>query len=702
MSMIHYQKDQDKIVHLIIDVPELSANQIDDSIGQSLVRAIERLTADDFDGVIICSAKETFVGRSDLNSLIYYDKTNARSLFDTMNHTQQALRQLETLKKPVVCCIKGNALGPGLEFALAAHYRICVQSEQISLGLPEVELGLMPGAGGVSRMVRMFGLKASMPYLLEGTIINPQKALDMGLVDELVDHQDMLYNQAKKWIQANPSPIKCWDKANYVMPGGSPDDQEVAQTIAITPAILSKKTAGCLPAPGKIFSAMVEGAQVDFDTACQIETSYFVEQVCSPITKNLINTFWFGNNKIQQDELIPKEYQSRPINQVGIIGAGMMGSGIAYTCAKKGINVILKDTHQKIADKGKLYSARQLSKVADKEAILSLITPTDQTTELANCDLIIEAVYENRLLKESIIHDIEPLLKKDAIFATNTSTLPVTGLAENASRPESFIGLHFFSPVEKMKLVEIIKGKKTSKESLYRSIQFVRRIGKIPILVNDSRGFFTSRVFATFINEGIAMLGAGVSAASIENAAALAGFPVGPLAVTDEVSLTLIEKIRRQTVTDSLQNGEKIISHPADSVIDRMIEIERPGKLEKAGFYEYPFTGKKHLWSGLSKLFYQQEKQLSVETIKQRLLYIMAIESVRCLEEKVVTRTIEVNIGSIYGIGFPTWTGGTLEFINYVGLKKFVQNAKKLASRFGERFEPPAILVKKSQQNERF
>jgi 3-hydroxyacyl-CoA dehydrogenase/enoyl-CoA hydratase/3-hydroxybutyryl-CoA epimerase len=715
MTAIQYQKDQNNIVHLILNKPDSSANLMDTQFCESLTLVVDQLTKDDFIGVVIRSTKLTFFAGGDLEMLYQADQQNAQQLFAMTESIKKGLRQIECLGKPVVACINGAALGGGWEIALAAHYRIAVNHPKVVIGLPEVTLGLLPGGGGITRTVRMLGLQAAMPLLLEGKKFKCDAALEMGLINEIVENDDALITGAVEWINSHPQVVKPWDTKGYRIPGGGPTNPKIAQMLAIAPAMLRKKTAGVLPAPEKILSAMVEGAQVDFDTASEIETRYFVELACLPVTKNIIKAFWFELNEIKSGVSRPSEYGKYTSTKVGILGAGMMGAGIAYSCAITGISVVLKDISLEAAEKGKAYSEKLLSErvacgkmtESKKQSILKLIHTTDKIEDLQGCDRVIEAVFEDRELKAKITQQAESQLDDSAVFASNTSTLPITGLAEASQNPEQFIGLHFFSPVDKMSLVEIIVGEKTSAETLAKSYDFALQIGKTPIVVNDSRGFFTSRVFATFVNEGVSMLAEGVAAASIENAAFLAGFPVGPLAVTDEVSLTLIEKIRRQTATDCLKEGLPAPTHPADQIIDKMLEMGRTGKQDCAGFYDYsqnPQTSKKtkRLWPGLKQNFYVEDKQLPLEIIKQRLLYIMAIETVRCMQEGVLNSSHDANIGSIFGIGYPAWTGGVLQFINYTGLEKFTDTASRLAETFGERFTPPILLIDKMNNHERF
>lgn len=699
MSTIQYQKDSDNIVHLILDRPNASANLMDAAFTDDLVAMVETLKTDSFKGVILRSAKSTFFAGGNIDDLFATTKENAGQLFDMLVRLKSAMRALETCGKPVVACINGAALGGGWELALACHYRISL-AKGVSLGLPEVTLGLLPGGGGVVRMTRLLGLQAALPYLTEGKQFKPEQALAAGLIQQIVNDETELVDAAVAWIKANPTAQQVYDVKGYKVPGGLPTHPAMAKMLPIAPAMMRAKTKGTLPAPEAILSVMVESLQVDIDSAMRIESRYFVELVCGQVSKNMIGTFWYQLNEIKAGAARPKDVAPSKVMKVGILGAGMMGAGIAYSCATRGIQVVLKDVSLENAERGKAYSQKLLDKKVSKkrispeqrDEILSKIKASDEYQDLEGCDLVIEAVFEDRALKAQVTRDTEKQLTTDAIFASNTSTLPITGLAEASERPENFIGLHFFSPVDKMPLVEIICGQKTAPVTLAKAYDFVLQIAKTPIVVNDSRGFFTSRVFGTFANEGMAMLGEGISPAAIENAAFLAGFPVGPLAVTDEVSLTLVEKIRKQTIKDLQAEGKGYKEHPADPVVDRMLEAGRAGKLAGGGFYEYPANGKKHLWVGLNTLFNLNDLSVDVQEIKDRLLYVQAIETVRCVEEKVLTSVRDANIGSIMGIGFPVWTGGILQFINQTGLDAFISRAEEFAQRFGERFQVPALL----------
>ena len=710
---IRYEKGQDDIVVLTMDMPGQSANTMNAVYREAMAKTIERLEheRDEIAGVIVTSAKKTFFAGGDLNELIKVTKADAKPFYEMILNIKGQLRRLETLGKPVVAAINGAALGGGWEIALACHHRIALDSSSVQIGLPEVTLGLLPGGGGVVRMVRLLGLEKALPYLAEGKKVRPAAALKAGLIDELASDKDDLLAKARAWIAANPSPKQPWDEAGYKIPGGTPASPNVAQMLAIAPSVLRDKTKGCFPAPEKILCAAVEGAQVDFDTAQLIEARYFTELTTGQVAKNMIGTFWFQLNQINAGGSRPEGFAPYVTKKVGVLGAGMMGAGLAYVSAVAGIEVVLKDVSIEAAEKGKSYSAKLLEKkvsrgqmsVEKRDAILARITATDKEADFAGCDLVIEAVFEDRDLKATVTAAAERVAASDALIASNTSTLPITGLAAAVRNQDRFIGLHFFSPVDKMPLVEIIRGARTSDASLARGFDYVMQINKTPIVVEDSRGFFTSRVFGTFTNEGIAMLGEGISAAMIETEARKAGMPVGPLAISDEVSLSLMSHIRQQTIKDLVAEGEQIPDHPAFAVIDLMLnEYKRPGKAAGGGFYDYPQAGKKQLWPDLKARFEKPDAQISQEDVRDRILFIQAIETVRCLEEGVLKSVADANIGSIFGIGFAAWTGGALQFINQYGIKDFVARAHYLAEQYGERFEPPALLREKAAKGESF
>ncbi|MDY6815557.1 MAG: 3-hydroxyacyl-CoA dehydrogenase NAD-binding domain-containing protein [Pseudomonadota bacterium] len=715
MSAIKYDLGSDQILTLTIDMPNQSANTMNADFRTGLSETVSRVKADldKIRGIIITSAKKTFFAGGDLKELHSVTRDQAKEFEDMVNGLKADLRFLETTGKPLVAAINGTALGGGLEIALACHHRIVPDDDSIQLGLPEVTLGLLPGGGGTQRLPRMIGLEAAFPFLMEGKKVNPKAALNAGIVDELVSAPEELLNSARAFIEAHPEKQQPWDQKGFKFPGGAPHHPAMAQKLTIAPAMLKQKTKGCYPAPERILSAAVEGAQVDFDNGSLIETRYFTELVVGQVAKNMTGTFWFQLNAIKAGGSRPNGVDRATFGKVGVLGAGMMGAGIAYATAVRDTDVVLKDVSVENAEKGKNYSEQLLDKKISrgrmtdeqKTAILDRITPTASADDLEGCDLIIEAVFEDSDLKAKVTREAEPKMAANGIFASNTSTIPITQLAEASGKPENFIGLHFFSPVDKMQLVEIIVGAKTSDDTLARAFDYVQQIGKIPIVVNDSRGFFTSRVFGTFVNEGIAMLGEGIHPASIENASVLAGMPVGPLAISDEVSMTLMQHIRDQSRKDTEAAGGTWKAHPAEAIIDAMVDKHgRKGKAAGAGFYEYPDKGKKYLWPELEKLFVDQDKAraISLQELKDRILFIQAIETVRCLEEGVLRTVEDANIGSIFGIGYAPWTGGAIQFINQYGVRAFTERARELESQFGERFAPPRMLLEKAETNTGF
>ncbi len=703
-----YEKDADNIVTLTMDMPNRSANVINAEFNAALAEAFAKLKAEaDLQGVIIASAKKTFLAGADLEPML--EVRDAGALFNEIQQVKRIFRGMETFGKPFVAAINGAAMGGGLELALACHYRVLLDRPDAQVGLPEVTLGLIPGGGGVTRLTRLLGLETALPLLTEGKRLAPAEAQALGVVNELAATPEELLAKAKAWIRANPQPRQPWDAQGYRLPGGDPRAPKVAQMLAAAPAVLLKKTRGNFPAPLAILSAAVEGALTDFDTADRIESRYLAKVATGQVAKNMISAFWFQLNKINGGSSRPADVPPATFSKVGILGAGMMGSGIAYACATAGLSVTLKDVTLEQAEKGKSYTEKVLrprvrqGRLTEDQlaATLARIQPTATAADLRGCDLIIEAVFEDRAVKRDATQEAEAQLEPTAIFASNTSTLPITSLAKVSERPENFIGLHFFSPVDKMPLVEIIVGEKTSPETLARSFDFVRQIKKTPIVVNDRRGFYTSRVFATYTSEGMTLLAEGQAASLVEAAGLQAGMPVGPLAVSDEVSLKLMQHVRRQTEQDLAAEGAPVPDQPSNRVLDAMLAQGRAGKAAGAGFYEYPSEGKKFLWPGLRELFPTQA-ELPFEDLRDRLLFIQALETVRCLEENVVRSVADANIGSLFGWGFPAYTGGTLQFINSYGARAFVERAQALAAKYGPRFTPPARLLAMAAADESF
>ncbi|MEU5844213.1 3-hydroxyacyl-CoA dehydrogenase NAD-binding domain-containing protein [Rhodococcus sp. NPDC047139] len=710
-NMISWEKDADGIVVLTLDDPNQGANTMNELYKASMKATVDRLyeEQDSITGVVITSAKKTFFAGGDLRNIIEIGPDDAQAAFDEVQGIKADLRRLETLGKPVVAAINGAALGGGLEIALATHHRIAADVKGVQIGLPEASLGLLPGGGGITRTVRLLGIQtALLSVLLQGNKYNAVKAKEIGLIHEVVGSVEELVPAAKAWIKANPEGgVQPWDVKGYKIPGGTPSNPSFAANLPAFPANLRKQIKGApMPAPRAIMAAAVEGSQVDFDNASTIESRYFVELATGQVAKNMIQAFFFDMQSINSGASRPKDVPKREIKKVGVLGAGMMGAGIAYVSAKAGYEVVLKDVTLEAAERGKNYSekieAKALSRGKTTEekskALLDRIKPTADAADFAGVDFVIEAVFENTELKHKVFQEIEDIVDPDALLGSNTSTLPITGLAAGVKRPEDFIGIHFFSPVDKMPLVEIIKGEKTSDEALARVFDYTLAIRKTPIVVNDSRGFFTSRVIGTFVNEAIAMLGEGIEPATIEQAGSQAGYPAPPLQLTDELNMKLMQKIAKETEEAAKQGDTKLgtTRHPALDVVDWMIEQGRPGRLEKAGFYEYDENGKRlGIWQGVRD-HYKTEATLDVplQDLIDRMLFAEAIETQKCFDEGVLETTADANIGSIFGIGFPAWTGGVAQYIvGYPGGKEgFVKRAEELAAKYGERFNPPASL----------
>jgi 3-hydroxyacyl-CoA dehydrogenase/enoyl-CoA hydratase/3-hydroxybutyryl-CoA epimerase len=719
-STIRWEKDEDGIVLLTLDDPDQSANTMNRAYAESMAATIDRLESerDEITGVVITSAKKTFFAGGDLNDLKTATKDDAPQLAEMVRSGKAQLRRLETLGVPVCAAINGAALGGGLEICLATHHRIAVDDPKVQMGFPEVQLGLLPGAGGVVRTVRMLGIAdALLKLLMQGQRLRPAQAKETGILDETVPTLDELVPAAKAWVKeraAQEEPAQQpWDVKGYKIPGGTPSNPKLAQNLPAFPANLRKQLKGAnYPAPHHIMAAAVEGAQVDFDTAIEIEGRYFVDLLTGQVAKNMIQAFFFDLQQVSGDRNRPDGIEHFEAKKVVVLGAGMMGAAISYVCAKAGIEVVLKDVSLEAAEKGKAYSQGLLEKAVSRgrstqekaDELLARITPSDDPAAAAGADLVIEAVFEDPAVKAQVFAEIEPHLAEGALLGSNTSTLPITELAEGVSRPDEFIGLHFFSPVDKMPLLEIIRGEKTNEETLYRALDLARQIKKTPIVVNDSRGFFTSRVIGTFINEGVGMLLEGIPAASIEQASNQAGYPAPVLQLSDELNLNLAKKIRDATKAAVEAEGGVFQDRASFGIVDKMLEAGRGGKLAGAGYYDYEDGKRTGLWKGLKELFPESgdPSQISLEDLEERMLFVESLESVKCLDEGVIESVADANIGSILGIGFPGWTGGVLQYINGYdgGVAGFVTRARELAAKYGERFEAPASLVEKAERGE--
>ena len=698
MKTIQYQIDNG-IATITFDEPNSPVNtmclQWQEDLSEVTAQVLQ--DKDGLKGIILASAKSTFFAGADLKAVMRLTPADAPKAYAEIERVKKNFRTLETLGIPVASCLNGTALGGGWEVALIGQYRVAVDDPKTQFGLPEVTLGLLPGASGVTKLTRHLGLMGAQPYLVEGKTFSPRQALELGLVHELVTDAGQLRTKALAWLAANPKAQHPWEAKDYKIPGGTPANPKIAAALSVAPAMLRKQTRGLYPAPEAILACMVEGTLVDLETALRIESRYLAKLMTGTNAKAMINTFFFNLNAIKSGQSRPGGVPKFRPNKVGILGAGMMGAGIAYAQASRGIATVLKDVSRDKAEAGKAYSAKitapRIEKgrmtAAEQSALLSRITATDAAADLAGCELIIEAVFERRDLKAKVTQEAEPLLAQGGFFASNTSTLPISGLATASSRPEKFIGIHFFSPVDKMKLVEIIRGKLTDDETVARAFDYVQALGKIPIVVNDSRGFYTSRTFGTFVMEGAAMLGEGIPAAAIENAGIQAGMPVGPLAVLDETALSLSVHVLDQTRSDFTAEGKSYTATPGELLVERMVkELKRPGRAAGGGFYDYPTEpgAKKQLWPELKPLFEKPGTAWDIEELKDRLLYRQAVETARCLSEGVLTTVHDANIGSIFGIGFPAWTGGAMQLIYGMGVDAFARRCDELAAKFGPGF----------------
>lgn len=709
-SIYTFEIDENNIATISLDMPGQSANTINEAFGEAIPEMMSQIeNSENLSGIIFTSAKKNFVVGADIDML--YKLEDPQQIFEMSEQMKSDLRKLETSGLPVVAALNGTALGGGFELALACHYRVAINNPKAKIGLPEVTLGLLPGGGGVTRTVRMMGLEKAAPLLLQGKQLSPQSALKAGWIDALAEDRADMMKQAKEWILSKPEASNPWDRRGFRIPGGDPRNPKLLTRLPAMPALLSKETYNVYPAPQAILNTMVEGATVDFDTASRIESRYFAHLASGQVSKNMIGSFWFQLNEINKGKSRPKDIEPKQTKKLGVIGAGMMGHGITYVSAARGINVVMKDANIEGAQKGydkieaiasKAASRKKISE-EKKQDLLSRVKPTGEASDFEGCDLIIEAVFESRDLKAQVTAEAESVISEDAVFASNTSTLPITGLAEKSKRPDQFVGLHFFSPVHKMRLVEIIKGEKTNPETLAKAFDYVLQIGKVPIVVNDSRGFYTSRVFSTYTSEGLALLGEGYHPQSVESAGRHAGMPVGPLALIDEVSLKLAYDISNQTLADLDGDDHALASHPGFDVLRSMVEKhDRKGRAYGGGFYDYPQGGKKRLWPGLKDAFPVSKSSDELSEMMDRLLYAQSVETIRCMEEGVLTTVADANIGSVFGWGFAPWSGGTLQFVNHIGVQNFYKRSAELAKKYGARFAPPQLLKEMAENNQIF
>lgn len=705
--MIHYKKDNHQIVHLSLDMSNRRVNIINHEVAQALVPVLEQLEAERdkgaLRGVILRSLKTSFLAGGDLDYL--YHTQSAAAAFAYTKSVQAIFRRLERLQVPVVAAINGAALGTGYEFALACHYRIALDRPSTVVGLPEVTLGMMPASGGLSRLTWMLGIEKAYPILSQGKRYHVKEAKQLGLIDAVASSPKDLLEQAEAWILSNPKLERPWDNKG-VPAHNNPKRAQTAQLIAALNAQLRQRSYGNYPAQQAILNAMVEGGYVDFDTACRIESRYFAQLICSPTCKNMTKAFWYDFKKNRNGNSRPKGYGRFRARRIGIIGAGKMGAGIAYIAAMAEIEVVLKDVTLPIAEQGLERIQQKLEKLIENgkmtqpqmQEILARIQVTDKANVFEECDLVVEAVFENKDLKMRLTRETQNALHREAFMTSNTSTIPISELARASQQPGKFIGLHFFSPVEQVPAVEIIRGAATDDETVARAFDFTQQIGRIPIVVKDSRGFFTSRIFKAYVLEAMTLLQEGQAPATIEHAALKAGMRLAPLAIADRIGLPFILKIEQLMQTD-----EDYEPHPAIAILERMVEeFARKGQINQAGFYEYQKGQRHRLWPELNEHFPLSVPQLSHEEMSDRLLFVQCIETVECMEKGIIKKAANANLASIHAWGFVPFKGGVLQFINDYGLPAFVERCDALAAQYGSRFAPPQLLRTMAAAGEAF
>ena len=710
MSGFNYEKDTDGIVTITMDMNG-PVNTFNAEFYGALTATVERLEKEPgLKGAIFASAKSTFFAGGDLHELLACKPGMESEFMATCEAIKRNFRRLERLPVPVVAAINGAALGGGYELTLVCNRRIVVNTPAAVVGLPEVTLGLMPGGGGVVRLVNLLGLEKALPYLLEGTRVKPAEALKAGLVDEVVGSSDKLIPAAKVWIKANPEGgVQPWDRKNHKIPGGTMAQPHIAQLATVAATTLAKKTRGLLPAPERILGVATDATIVDFDTALRVESRGLTYLVMTPQAKNMITTY-FQMNEVNGGASRPKDIEKSTVKKLGVLGAGMMGQGIAYVSAMAGIEVVLRDVTLAAAQKGKAYSEKLLQAAmeqgrvdeAKKAAVLSLIKPTAEAADLAGCDLIIEAVFENVEIKAEVTRETEGYLVAGGVYGSNSSTLPISLLSQAARQPQNFIGIHFSSPVDKIPLVELICGEMSSPVALAKAFDYARQIGKTPIVVNDALGFFVSRTFMTYLDEGARLLKEGINPIVIENLGRQIGMPAPPLDVQDEVSQQLAREVAATQRALGVLNSKSDTSVYTELCELLVTQYGRGGRYHGGGYYEYPANGEKYLWPKLFELFHQGDVSVPDQDIKDRLLFRQVIESIKCLQEGVLRSVADGNVGSLLAIGAPTWTGGLLQVVNTYGLKRFAQRSADLATRYGPRFAPPELLLRKAQAGESF
>ncbi|MCA0922032.1 3-hydroxyacyl-CoA dehydrogenase NAD-binding domain-containing protein [Pseudooceanicola nanhaiensis] len=718
MTDFTMEKGADGVAVITWDVPGKSMNVLSMEGAATLDGFIDEALADEaVKGIVITSAKDSFAAGMDLNILADFQKNGAEGVFEGIMSLHKILRKIEragmdpkTLKggKPIAAALPGTGLGIGFELPLACHRIFVADNPKAKFGLPEIKVGIFPGAGGTTRVVRKLGVMMAAPFLLQGQLVDPKKAKGAGLVDEIAADP---VAAAKEWVLGakDADIVKPWDAKGYKMPGGAPYHPAGFQTMVGANAMIMAETWGAYPAPKAMLSAIYEGAQVPFDTALKIEARWFTHIIMNPSSGAMIRSLFLNKEALEKGANRPEAPDQR-VKKLGVMGAGMMGAGIALVSAQAGIEVVLIDQKQEAADKGKAYTeayldkgiARKKTTPEQKEAVLSRITATTDYDALKDADLIIEAVFEDPGVKAEVTKNVEAVIPADCIYASNTSTLPISGLAKASSRPEQFIGIHFFSPVEKMLLVEIIKGKQTGDRAVAKALDYVRQIRKTPIVVNDARFFYANRCIIPYLNEGARMVSEGISPALVEHAARMLGMPVGPLQLIDETSIDLAVKIAKAT-KQAMGDAYPADAKGVDDLMFWLYDEGRLGRKAKAGFYAYDDKGKRAgLWEGLAAKYPLAEDQPDVIEVQHRLMFAQVLEAVRALEEGVLEDIREGDVGAILGWGFAPWSGGPFSWLDIVGTPFAAETCDRLAETYGPRFATPALLRDMAEGNESF
>lgn len=703
--MIRYKKDTDNIVTLTLDMDGRQLNILNHKVASALSPVIKKLQEEkeqkQLRGIIITSGKKNFLVGGDLDYL--YKTTDPKEIFNYSMELKVLLRELESPGVPVVAAINGTALGTGFELALACHHRVVINDPDIKLGLPEVTLGLMPGSGGVIRLMWLLGIEAAFPILTNGKRYRPAEAIQAKIVDELADNENDMMLKARHYLLNAKEGRRPWDRKYVSLPGGTMNQSYTARSIQQLCAAQMAQHYGNFPAPIAILKTLAEGSQVDFDTACIIESRYFTQLITSQVSRNMTKAFWFDFNAIRQGEMRPKGFGRFRPKKVGIIGAGRMGSGIAVACLVNGLEVVLKDVSKSVAQRGqelvasrlKLWAGEGKISTERQEELLTKLATTEQSADFKDCDLVIEAVFENPMIKAKVIKEAEHHIDEYALFASNTVSIPITDLGKSFIRPEHFVGLHFFSPAEEIPLVEIVRGKQTTDETIARAFDFVKKIRKTPIIVKDTWGFYVSRVQNTYILEGVQMLSEGIPPALIENLGRQSGMPYGALALADQLSLDMVITYEHQAAK---HYGSKYVEHPATSLLSEMInDHQRTGQRAGKGFYEYQDGKSLALWKDLSEYTNPESPNLPHYEIIERFLFVQVIEAVWCIQEGIIKSVPEANLGSLYGWGFPVNKGGVLQFIEDYGKEVFIKRCRQYEKQHGPRFQVPSLLLKKAK-----